>query len=336
MPFGNDGVFSPEDFVDKVNFDLANDLGNLLNRTVAMINKYQDGKLTGTNDATTSYDADLEQTAVNVIAEYKDLMDKTHFADALATVWKLVARANKYIDETEPWVLAKDDSKKAELADVMTHLAKSLRVIAALLQPVMPDAPKEICRQLGLPEDPIVLTNLAFNDFPVTAQVVKKGTPIFPRRDIKEEVAFIKSKMTTNEKKKGRKAMEEAKQQAQANAKQEEESTGKKAIRIDVFDKVELKVAKITAADHVEGADKLLKFRMDDGTEDGRQILSGIAKWYPDPSVLVGKNVIIVANLKPRKMRGELSQGMMLSAEKDGDVKVVIAPDDLVPGMSVE
>ena len=141
--------------------------------------------------------------------------------------------------------------------------------------------------------------------------------------------------MTTNEKKKGRKAMEEAKQKAQEKAK-EEETTGKKAIRIDVFDKVELKVAKITSADHVEGADKLLKFHMDDGTEEGRQILSGIAQWYPDPSVLVGKNVLIVANLKPRKMRGEISQGMLLSAEKDGDVKVVIAPDDLVPGMSVE
>lgn len=336
MPFGNDGVFSPEDFVDKVNFDLANDLGNLLNRTVAMINKYQDGKLVADNDATTPYDADLEQTAADVIDEYKDLINKTHFADALAAVWKLVSRANKYIDETEPWVLAKDDSKKAELSDVMTHLAKSLRVIAALLQPVMPDAPKEICRQLGLSEEPIALTSLAFNDFPATAQVVKKGTPIFPRRDVKEEVEFIKSKMTTNEKKKGRKAMEEAKQKVQASAKQEEESTGKKAIRIDVFDKVELKVAKITAADHVEGADKLLKFQMDDGTAEGRQILSGIAKWYPDPSVLVGKNVVIVANLKPRKMRGELSQGMMLSAEKDGDVKVVIAPDNLVPGMSVE
>lgn len=107
MPFGNDGVFSPEDFVDKVNYDLANDLGNLLNRTVAMINKYQNGKLLGTNDATTDFDADLEQTASDVIAEYKELMDKTRFAEALAAVWKLVSRANKYIDETEPWVLAK-------------------------------------------------------------------------------------------------------------------------------------------------------------------------------------------------------------------------------------
>ena len=335
MPFGNDGVFSPEDFVDKVNYDLANDLGNLLNRTVAMINKYQNGKLLGTNDATTDFDADLEQTASDVIAEYKELMDKTRFAEALAAVWKLVSRANKYIDETEPWVLAKDDSKKAVLSDVMTHLAKSLRIIAALIQPIMPNAPKQIVEQLGIEGTDLSLTNLQFNDFPAEAQVVAKGTPIFPRLDVKAEVEFIKSKMTANEKKKGRKAMAEAKEKAQETA-QEERTDGKKPIRIDVFDKVELKVAQITAADHVEGADKLLKFHMDDGTEEGRQILSGIAKWYPDPSVLVGKKVLIVANLKPRKMRGELSQGMLLSAEKDGNVQVVTVPDNLVPGMGVE
>ncbi|MDK8116461.1 methionine--tRNA ligase [Limosilactobacillus reuteri] len=335
MPFGNDGVFSPEDFVDKVNYDLANDLGNLLNRTVAMINKYQNGKLLGTNDATTDFDADLEQTASDVIAEYKELMDKTRFAEALATVWKLVSRANKYIDETEPWVLAKDDSKKGVLSDVMTHLAKSLRIIAALIQPIMPNAPKQIVEQLGIEGTDLSLTDLQFNDFPAEAQVVAKGTPIFPRLDVKAEVEFIKSKMTANEKKKGRKAMAEAKEKAQEAA-QEEKTDGKKPIRIDVFDKVELKVAQITAADHVEGADKLLKFHMDDGTEEGRQILSGIAKWYPDPSVLVGKKVLIVANLKPRKMRGELSQGMLLSAEKDGNVQVVTVPDNLVPGMGVE
>lgn len=335
MPFGNDGVFSPEDFVDKVNYDLANDLGNLLNRTVAMINKYQDGKLVGTNTATTDFDADLEQTASDVIAEYKELMDQTRFAEALAAIWKLVSRANKYIDETEPWVLAKDDNKKDILSDVMTHLAKSLRIIAALVQPIMPNAPKQIVEQLGIEGTDLSLTDLQFADFPVEAQVVAKGTPIFPRLDVQTEVEFIKSKMTVNEKKKGRKAMAEAKEKAQKAA-QEENVEGKKPIRIDVFDKVELKVAQITAADHVEGADKLLKFHMDDGTEEGRQILSGIAQWYPDPSILVGKKVLIVANLKPRKMRGELSQGMLLSAEKDGNVQVVTVPDNLVPGMGVE
>lgn len=326
MPFGNDGVFSPEDFVDKVNFDLANDLGNLLNRTVAMVNKYQGGKLDGQPTATTKVDDDLADTAARAIDTFKVEMDATHFQDALAAVWELVARANKYIDETEPWVLAKDDNKSAELSDVMTQLAKSLRVIAALLQPMMPKAPAEICRQLGLPAEQIELANLSFDDFPASTQVVAKGQPIFPRRDVNEEVKFLKSQMTKNTKQKGRKAMEEAKQKAVA---------GKKEIRIDAFDKVELKVGLITAADHVEGADKLLKFAIDDGA-DGRQILSGIAKWYPDPSVLVGKKVVFVANLKPRKMRGELSQGMLLSAEHNGQVQLLTLPDSMVPGSSVE
>ncbi|WP_251548134.1 methionine--tRNA ligase [Limosilactobacillus caecicola] len=333
MPFGNDGVFSPEDFVDKLNFDLANDLGNLLNRTVAMVNKYQDGQLTGTNDATTPYDADLEQTAADVLAEYSELMDSCHFAEALSSIWKLVARANKYIDETEPWVLAKDDNKKAELSDVMTHLAKSLRFIAALLQPTMPEAPKEILRQLGLPVEAISLKDLSFNDFSATATVVKKGTPIFPRRDVDEEVAFLKSQMTANTKQKGRKVMEEAKKAAQE--KEQEANTGKKQIRIEAFDKVALQVGEIKAADHVKGADKLLKFQIDDGTPEGRQILSGIAKWYPEPAKLVGKKVAFVANLKPRKMRGELSQGMLLSAEHDGEIKLLILPDDLIPGSEI-
>lgn len=333
MPFGNDGIFSPEDFVDKVNYDLANDLGNLLNRTVAMVNKYQGGQLVATNDATTDFDADLKATFEEVLANYRALMADTHFADALAEVWKFVSRANKYIDETEPWVLAKDESKAAVLSDVMTNLAKSLRVIAALIQPVMPNAPREILSQLGLAETTLTLNDLSFDDFPATAQVVAKGTPISPRLDVPAEVKFIKSQMTANTKQKGRKAMEEAKQQAQ-----EAESTGKKSIRIDAFDKVELKVAQIKAVDHVEGADKLLKFQLDDGTAEGRQILSGIAQWYPQPEILVGKKVVIVANLKPRKMRGELSQGILLSAEHDGKVELVTLPDTdvMVPGAGVE
>ncbi|WP_461240691.1 methionine--tRNA ligase [Paucilactobacillus sp. N302-9] len=330
MPYGNDGIFTPEDFVDKVNFDLANDLGNLLNRTIAMINKYQGGKIELTT-ATTTFDVDLKQTATDVIAEYTDLMNQMHFSDALKAIWKLVARANKYIDETEPWVLAKDDAQKEALADVMLNLAKSLKVIATLLQPVMTRAPKQIFAQLGLGEEERAIDSLTFDDFPENIQVVEKGTPIFPRLDVEQEVNFIQDKMTKDEKKKGRAAMEEAKKQAQ-----EEPTDGKKPIRIEVFDKVELKVAQIKAADHVEGADKLLKFQLDDGSETGRQILSGIAQWYPEPSELVGKKVLIVANLKPRKMRGEMSEGMLLSAEHDGKVQLVIVPDELVNGSGVE
>ncbi|WP_367342473.1 methionine--tRNA ligase [Limosilactobacillus sp.] len=334
MPFGNDGVFSPEDFVDKVNFDLANDLGNLLNRTIAMINKYQDGKLNGNPSATTDYDDDLRQTAANSIKNYRTYMDKTRFADALAAVWELVSRANKYIDETEPWQLAKDDSKADELSDVLTNLAKSLRVIASLLQPIMTHTHSAMMKQLGLSDAPVTINDLQFDDFPASVTVVKKGTPLFPRRDNKEEVEFLKSKMSKNTKAKGRKVMEEAKQAARD--KEAEANGGKKQIRIEAFDKVELMVATITEAGHVKNADKLLKFHMDDGSATGRQILSGIAKWYPDPSVLVGKKVLIVANLKPRKMRGEVSQGMLLSSEHDGKVQVVTVPENLVPGSHVE
>lgn len=331
MPFGNDGVFSPEDFVDKVNFDLANDLGNLLNRTVAMINKYQDGVIED-NNAQTDFDADLENTAAAVLADYNGLMDKTHFADALAAIWRLIGRANKYIDETEPWVLAKDPAKKDVLADVMMHLAKSLRFTAALLQPFMPNAPRQILEQLGLPQAQISLDDLSFDDLPAGAKVVAKGTPIFPRRDVDKEVAFLKSQMTANTKQKGRKAMEKAKEAVQKADAQAEE---KHQIRIEAFDKVQLLVGEITAADHVKGADKLLKFHLDDGTAEGRQILSGIAQWYPDPSVLLHKKVIFVANLKPRKMRGELSQGMLLTAEHDGNVRLLTLPDDLVAGSAI-
>jgi methionyl-tRNA synthetase len=336
MPYGNDGIFTPEDFVDKVNFDLANDLGNLLNRTIAMINKYEGGLVIADNGETTEFDADLEKTAQAAITEFKDLMNQMHFSDALKAIWKLVSRANKYIDETQPWILAKDETKGAQLVDVMSHLAKSLRVIAGLLQPIMTKAPVEMMRQLGIEGDNLQISALEFNDFPTTAHVVAKGEPIFPRLDVEQEVAFIQGEMTKDEKKKGRAAMEAAKKEAQTKAEEATETDGKKPIRIEAFDKVEIKVAQIKAADHVEGADKLLKFQLDDGTAEGRQILSGIAKWYPEPEQLVGKKVLIVANLKPRKMRGELSQGMLLSAEHDGEVKLVIVPDELVNGSGVE
>ncbi|WP_137597708.1 methionine--tRNA ligase [Paucilactobacillus kaifaensis] len=331
MPYGNDGIFTPEDFVDKVNYDLANDLGNLLNRTVAMINKYEDGQVPVNVSTETEFDSDLKQVASDSIAEFKDLMNQMHFSDSLKAIWKLVSRANKYIDETQPWVLAKDEAKKEQLAAVMSNLAKSLRVIAVLLQPIMTKAPKEILRQLGVSDNQPAISDLQFDQFPAGSQVVAKGTPIFPRLDVEQEVQFIQNKMTKDEKKKGRAAMEAAKKEAEVV-----ESEGKKPIRIEAFDKVEIKVAQIKTANHVEGADKLLKFQLDDGSDEGRQILSGIAQWYPNPEELVGKKVLIIANLKPRKMRGELSQGMLLSAEHEGKVQLVIVPDDLVNGSGVE
>ena len=199
-------------------------------------------------------------------------------------------------------------------------------------------APKEIFTQLGLAHSNMGIKDISYNDLPRGAQVVKKATPIFPRLEVEEEVSYIQSKMTKNEKAKGRKAMAEAakqKNEESANSVEEAElNLTKKEIRFDKFDKVELKSAEILAVSHVEGADKLLKFSLDAGDKAPRQILSGIAKWYPNPEELVGKKVIIVANLQPRKMRGELSQGMLLSAEY-GDKVELLTVSEAIPNGSL-
>lgn len=334
VPFGNDGVFTPEDFIGKINFDLANDLGNLLNRTVAMINKYRGGQIPELKSGITAFDKDLEDVAANTIKNFEEQMDSVHFSNALDEVWKLVARSNKYIDETEPWILAKDETKKDELDSVLAHLAASLRLVAILIQPVMTHTPKEIFAQLGLNSDDMAIQGVSYFDLPAGAQVVAKGTPIFPRLDVEEEQEYIKSKMTKNEKAKGRKAMAE-----KAKENWDPENTTlvltKDEIKFDKFDKVELKVAEIKEVSKVEGADKLLKFRLDAGDEGDRQILSGIAQWYPNPEELVGKKVIAVTNLKPRKMRGEVSQGMLLSAEFGETVQLITVSENIPNGSLV-
>lgn len=334
VPFGNDGVFTPEDFIGKINFDLANDLGNLLNRTVAMINKYRGGQIPELKSGVTAFDKDLEDVAANTIKNFEEQMDSVHFSNALDEVWKLVARSNKYIDETEPWILAKDETKKDELDSVLAHLAASLRLVAILIQPVMTHTPKEIFAQLGLNSDDMAIQGVSYFDLPAGAQVVAKGTPIFPRLDVEEEQEYIKSKMTKNEKAKGRKAMAE-----KAKENWDPENTTlvltKDEIKFDKFDKVELKVAEIKEVSKVEGADKLLKFRLDAGDEGDRQILSGIAQWYPNPEELVGKKVIAVTNLKPRKMRGKVSQGMLLSAEFGETVQLITVSENIPNGSLV-
>ncbi|GAX08806.1 methionyl-tRNA synthetase [Secundilactobacillus silagincola] len=343
MPYGNDGTFTPEDFVDRLNYDLANDLGNLLNRTVAMINKYEDGVIPAFESGVTDFDASLEETAETTMANYHKLMDDLHLSDALAEVWKLIARTNKYIDETEPWILAKndDDDSKRKLAAVMAHLAASLRIIAYFLSPVMTHAPKQILSQLGLEfDDNVNLKELTMDSLPKNSKVVEKGTPIFPRRDADEEVAFIAAQMTKSDKKKGRAAMEAAKEAANSgvwNPENTELKSNKKEVRFDAFEKIELKVAEIIDVQKVQGADKLLQFRLDAGDSDDRQILSGIAEYYPEPKDLLGKKVIIVANLKPRKMRGQVSQGMLLSSEDaNGKVQLVTVPESIANGSTVE
>ncbi|WP_086350075.1 methionine--tRNA ligase [Candidatus Enterococcus clewellii] len=326
IPFGSDGVFTPEDFVSRLNYDLANDLGNLLNRTIAMINKYCEGNVPQYASKVTPFDSELSTTAANVIGKYHEAMEKMEFNTAIAEVWTLVSRANKYIDETQPWILAKDEEKKTELDSVMVHLAEALRIVAILLQPVMTETPKRIFEQLGLDPETMNMGAIHFGEFPVDVKVTSAGTPIFPRLDIETEVAYIQRKMAQG-------AKTEAEEIKWDPEETELHSVKEKQIKYEDFDKVEIKVAEVIDCKKVKDADKLLQFRLDAGDKQHRQILSGIAEFYPDPSTLIGKKVAIVANLKPRKMRGQISQGMILSAEdKEGRLQIIEAPKDMPNG----
>lgn len=312
LPFGQDGSFTPEDFVERMNFDLANDLGNLLNRTVSMINQYQAGQVAPVAAEQDEFGQDLQKTAGAVIAEYQENMDKLYFSQALDAIWKLVRRANKYIDETTPWVLNKE-GKKAELSRVMSNLAESLRLIALMVAPIMTETPTKMFAQLGLAEAGEAAKKLEFAAFAWNVKVTEKPAPIFPRLKADEEVKYIKDEM------------KKAKPKKQSRSQQKSDT---KEITIDDFDKVEIKVGKILSVEPVKGSSKLLLFKLDFGNGEERQILSGIRKFYPDASQLLDKKVLAVTNLKPRKMLGHESQGMLLSSEKDGEVKLALVGDE--------
>lgn len=325
LPVGSDGTFTPEDYVGRINYELANDLGNLLNRTVAMINKYFDGKVPTYVENVTAFDADLAAVVAENIAKYHKQMNAVDYPRALEAVWNIISRTNKYIDETAPWVLAKDEAKRDELAAVMAHLAASLRVVAHLIQPFMMSTSDAIMEQLGLGND-FDLENLTLAGFPEGITVVAKGTPIFPRLDMEEEIDYIKANMGAGA------VVAEEKEWDPADV---ELNNEKKAIKFDDFDKVEIRVAEVKEVSKVEGSEKLLKFRLDAGDGEDRQILSGIAKYYPNEQELVGKKLQIVANLKPRKMMGLLSQGMILSAEHDGHLTVLTVNPSVPNGSQI-
>ncbi|MDU5788322.1 methionine--tRNA ligase [Streptococcus parasanguinis] len=323
LPVGSDGTFTPEDYVARINYELANDLGNLLNRTVAMINKYFGGQVPAYVENVTVFDADLAKVVEENIAEYHKQMNAVDYPRALEAVWNIISRTNKYIDETAPWVLAKEDGDKEQLAAVMAHLAASLRVVAHLIQPFMMNTSNAIMEQLGLGLD-FDLENLTLAGFPENVTVVAKGTPIFPRLDMEEEIAYIQSQMTAGKP-----------QEKEWISEEVELKSEKDEIKFEDFDKVEIRVAEVKEVERVEGSDKLLRFRLDAGDGKDRQILSGIAKFYPNEQELVGKKLQIVANLKPRKMMKKyVSQGMILSAEH-GDQLTVLTVDPSVPNGSI-
>ena len=322
LPFGQDGVFSPEAFVERVNFDLANDLGNLLNRTISMMNKYFDGVIPTEGLIPTEFDEALKNQAKETKARYEENIEKMQFSQVLSDIWALVSRTNKYIDETQPWVLAKDEELQGKLGTVMYNLAENLRKIAIMVQPFMTQAPKEIMHQLGLSEDLLAWETLDDeNGIPAKTKVIDKGIPIFPRLDPEEEITYIRDQMRVSVK------TEEPK-------KEEEPKDEFPEITIDDFMKVDLRVATVTACDKVPKADKLLKLQLDLGYEK-RQVVSGIAQYYKSEE-LIGRKVIVVANLKPVKLRGELSQGMILAGSKDGILTLATVDEKLENGAQVK
>ena len=330
IPFGSDGVFTPEDYVTRTNSDLANDLGNLLNRTVAMINQYFEGDIPTLKTEKTELDQDLESVANESIEIYSKSLDQLQFNLALQSIWKLISRTNKYIDETEPWVLAREE-KTTELSNVLAHLVESLRISGTLLRPFLVETPEKMAEQLGLElEVDLSWERLVFGKFPEGRKVINKGEPLFPRLDLEEETAMIQATMTSPDN-----------EETESTWDPEEmslTSVKNHDVSFEDFDQIELKVAEVIDCSRVEKADKLLKFRLDAGDEAGhRQIVSGVAEFYPNPEELIGKKVIIVANLKPRKMRGEISQGMILSAEDEsGRLELIDAPVSMANGSIVK
>ncbi|MCD9021351.1 methionine--tRNA ligase [Cohnella silvisoli] len=335
VPFGADGAFTPEGFVERINYDLANDLGNLLNRTIAMIDKYFDGTVPEFESGLTEFDGELEEMALSTVEKVESALEKMEFSVALGAIWALVGRTNKYIDETKPWALAKEEENRAALASVMGHLAESLRFVSILIQPFLTHTPSRIWAQLGLQEGELTAWESlkTFGD-KLAGTNISKGDPIFPRLEMADEVAWIVESMGG-----GKAAPAQTEPVVDTAAAATDAATDAAPelaleISIDEFAKVELRVAQVIACEPIPKADKLLKLQLDLGFEV-RQVVSGIAKFYK-PDELIGRKVICVTNLKPVKLRGEMSQGMVLAASQGEQLTLATVPDNMPNGAIVK
>lgn len=316
--FGSDGNFSARKFMERYNSDLVNDLGNLVSRTTSMIYKYNDG-LVAKGSIEEEVDKDLIELAKGTYPKFVELMDDFNFNQALETVWTLIRRANKYVDETEPWILGRDEENKDRLNRVLYNLAECIRIVAQLIEPVMKNTSKLILDKLGT--DNKGFESAGNFGLLEDGARVDKGANLFDRLDIDKELVRLHE---------ANQALIDSR--LKANGSGEEE--GKATIEFDDFDKLDLVVGEILEAKEHPNADKLLVSTIDIGEDKPRTIVSGIKKWYK-PEDLVGKKVIVVKNLAPRKMRGIESQGMLLAADDGEDLSLVSLLSDLKAGSRV-